>query len=283
MKYTEQSMFGIHGRTIVVTGCCGALGADLCPILAQLGAKVACLGHDREKSVRLAQEIVARTGGTARGYAAEIADEQSVASAFAEIFRDFGSIWGLVHTAGITHVRFLREMDIVNWQRVMDVNTKGTLLCDKYAEKYMERQRAGRIINISSPASEQGKPGYTAYTASKAAVDGITKCLSQEWGRMGITVNAVWPSYMPGVMNRSQWGAEADRCEREMAAVNPQGRNCSADLMSGLLVFLLSDSSSFVNGQIIACDGGWNSGHFTKSLPQDHYVTEEAGRPENGQ
>ena len=276
-------MFGIRGRTVVVTGCCGALGAGLCPILAQLGASVACLGHDREKSVRLAREIAEQTGGTARGYAAELADERSVASAFAEIYGDFGSVWGLVHTAGITHVRFLREMDIENWQRVMDVNAKGTLLCDKYAEKYMERQRAGRIVNISSPASAQGKPGYTAYTASKAAVDGITKCLSQEWGRMGITVNAVWPSYMPGVMNRSQWGAEADRREREMASANPQGRNCSAELMSGLLVFLLSDSSSFVNGQIIACDGGWNAGHFTQALPQDRYADEMTEAPHGGQ
>ena len=120
-------------------------------------------------------------------------------------------------------------------------------------------------------AAFQGKPGYTAYTASKAAVDGMTKCLAQEWGRMGITVNSVWPSYMPGTMNRAQWGAEAEKREREMAEINPQGRNCSAELMSGLLTFLLSDSSSFVNGQIIACDGGWNCGHFTKALPQDSY------------
>lgn len=264
-------MFGIEGRVVAVTGCCGALGSGLCEILAQLGARVACIGHDTEKSEALAAQVHEKTGGDARGYAMDLCSEQSVAETFAAIDRDFGSIWGMINTAGTTYVSFLREMDFAKWQHVLDVNTRSTLLCDRYAEKYMEKQCAGRIINISSPAAAQGKPGYTAYTASKSAVDGMTKCLAQEWGRMGITVNSVWPSFMPGVMTRQQWGEEAEQREREMAEINPQGRNCSAELMSGLLVFLLSDSSSFVNGQIIACDGGWNSGHFTKSLPQDSY------------
>lgn len=271
MNYTLESMFGIRDRVVVVTGCYGALGGELCGILARLGCKVACVGHDPEKSRLFAEEVVRSTGGEAKGYGMNIQEEASVAETFAAIDRDFGSIWGLINTAGTTYVSFLRQMDFEKWQNVMDVNTKGTLLCDKYAQKYMEKQRAGRIIHISSPAAAQGKPGYTAYTASKAAVDGMTKCLAQEWGRMGITVNSVWPSYMPGIMNRKQWGAEAEKREQEMAQINPQGRNCSADLMSGLLVFLLSDSSSFVNGQIIACDGGWNCGHFSKALPQDRY------------
>jgi len=271
MEITTESMFSIRDRVVAVTGGYGGVGGELCEILSRLGAKVAVMGRNGEKCRALAEAIYEKTHTPIKGYEVDVTDEASLENAFAQVYADFGSVWGLVNSAGVTHVEFIRNMSVESWQKVIDVNLKGTFLSNKIAGKYMEKNRAGRIINISSPAAVMGKPGYSAYTPSKAGVDGLTKTLAIEWGRKNITVNAIWPIFVMSVMTRQQWGEEADDRANEMAACNPQGRNCSAELMSGLITFLLSDSSSYVNGQIIACDGGWSSGLFTEALPQDKY------------
>ena len=274
--FTTEGMFSIKDRPIIITGGTGGMGSVYGRIMAELGAKIALLDVNQEKLDAVVADIKEKVpGAEVIGMKVDITNEESVDSVFGQIYEKYGSIWGLLNCAGITHVEFLRTLDIANWQKVMDVNCKGTLIVDKYACKYMSMKKEGRIINISSPASRTGKPGYTPYTASKAAVDGITRTLAIEWGRRNITVNAIWPSFMVSVMTAQQWGDKLDDFVNGMKAGSVQGRLCTPELVIGLIVFLFSDCSSYINGQIISADGGSNAGFFNPSFPQDVYENEE--------
>ena len=263
MEYTLESMFGIKGKVVVITGGCGGIGSGLAEAVGSLGARVALIDMNEEKLADMAAQLAEKPGAEVRGYAANITDEESVKKAFAAIYEDFGSVYGLVNCAGISFVRPLAEMDIDRWQAVMDVNVRGTVICAKTAAYYMEKERVGRIINISSLASTHGKPQYTAYTPSKAAVDGFTITLATELARRGITVNSVRPVFMLTAINRAQYADNLSGAVEAAKSRIPQHRVCSPELLSGLVVFLLSESSSFVDGQLIGCDGGSTFGDIS--------------------
>lgn len=270
MEYTLNSMYGISGKTVVVTGGCGGIGYGLCQALSALGAKVAILDMNPENSAKKAAELEAQTGNMVRGYAANVADEPSVEAAFEKIEADFGSVYGLVNCAGISHVTPLSKMPMDAWQRVIDVNLRGTVICSKVAQKYMRKQRVGRIINISSLASTVGKVGYTAYTPSKAAIDGFTYTLAVELGRLNITVNAIAPVFVLTEINKKQW-AGVDNIEEKMSEGNPMGKICSPQRLAGLMVFLLSDAADFITGEVIGCNGGMTHGLVSPMFPQETY------------
>ena len=276
MEYTLESMFGIKGKVVVITGGCGGIGSGLAEAVGSLGARVALIDMNEEKLADMAAQLAEKTGAEVRGYAANITDEESVKKAFAAIYEDFGSVYGLVNCAGISFVRPLAEMDIDRWQAVMDVNVRGTVICAKTAAYYMEKERVGRIINISSLASTHGKPQYTAYTPSKAAVDGFTITLATELARRGITVNSVRPVFMLTAINRAQYADNLSGAVEAAKSRIPQHRVCSPELLSGLVVFLLSESSSFVDGQLIGCDGGSTFGDISNVNYQPMPYEDEA-------
>ena len=262
-------MFGIENKVVVVTGGCGGIGGGLAEILAKLGAKVAIIARNQAKVDAKAAAIREASGNPdVFGAAADIVNEDSVRKAMAAICDRFGSIYGLVNCAGTTHVEYLSTMSIDDWQAVMDANLRGTVICAKVAGEYMRKNHLGRVINFSSLASTHGKPQYTAYTPSKAAVDGFTFTLAAEWARLGITVNAVAPAFVLSDMTRRQWAGKEDQLAG-MDERNPQKRSCSPELLSGVVVFLLSESASYVNGQVIGCDGGLTRGDISMFKPEE--------------
>lgn len=274
MEYTLESMFGVKDKVVVITGGCGGIGSGLAQALGKLGARVALLDRSPEKLEATAAKLRNETGAEVRGYTASVTDEVSVEEAFAQIERDFGSVYGLINCAGISHVQYLSKMDIDRWQAVMDVNVRGTVICAKVAAAYMAKQRVGRIINVSSLASTHGKPQYTAYTPSKAAVDGFTITLATELAHKGITVNSVRPVFMLTDINRAQYADDLNGAVARAIARNPQARCCSPELLAGLVVFLLSESSSYVDGQLIGCDGGSTYGDISNlSYQPEEYET----------
>ncbi len=269
MEYTLPSMFGVEGRVVAVTGGAGGIGGGLCEALAALGAKVAIIDVNEEKMEKQIALIKEQSpDAEVRGYKTNITEDASVKATFEQITADFGELWGLVNCAGITHVTFLTEMDIERWQAVMNVNLRGSVLCAKYAGiEMMKTGKGGRVINISSLASTHGKPGYTAYTPSKSAIDGFTFTLAAEWGLKGITVNAIAPVLVITDINRDVWEKNPEGVQR-FKENNPMGRMCSPELLSGLMVFLLSDSANYVSGQVIGCDGGSTRGDVAGIKPQ---------------
>lgn len=266
MDYTTEEMFGIADKVIVITGGCGGIGQGLAEGIAALHGKVALLDRDQEKLEAAVQKLAEKPGAQIKGYAADITDEADAEAAFQKIYDDFGSIYGLINCAGISHVAPLSRMPMDRWSAVMDVNVKGTVLCCKIAGKYMFKNHAGRIINISSLAATHGKPGYTAYTPSKAAINGLTFTLAAEWARLGINVNSISPVMVVTDINRHQVEQDPDYLPRICANI-PQGRICSPQLLCGTVVYLLSEASSYVTGQNIGCDGGCQNGDISVLKP----------------
>ena len=262
----DYSIFSIKDHVVAVTGGCGGIGSGIAEGLAALGAKVAILDRDTDKVGSVADAIAEKTGSEVRGYAADITDEESVRDAFRKIFEDFGSVDGLINCAGITHVAPLSEMPMDRWQAVMDVNLKGTVICSKVAGKYMYESGGGSIVNISSLAATHGKPGYTAYTPSKAAVNGFTFTLATEWARLGINVNSISPVMVVTAINRDKIESDPTYLDNVLSTI-PNGKLCSAEMLVGPITFLLSEAGSYVTGQNIGCDGGCQNGDIAVIKP----------------
>lgn len=239
MENKNLNNFSVKDKVIVVTGGTGGIGRGLVKGLAESGARVAMLSTNAAKSKAVEEELRQQTGGDIRGYIANIADEESVEAAFAGIEADFRRIDGLVNCAGTSFVTPLSAMPMDRWSTVMDVNLKGTVVCCKVAGKYMYKNRWGRIVNISSLAATHGKPGYTAYTPSKAAVNAFTFTLAAEWAHLGINVNAVSPVMVVTDINRKQIEENPGYLDNVLSSI-PQGRVCSAELLLGTVQFLLS-------------------------------------------
>ena len=251
-----SELFSVKDRVVAITGGTGNIGKGLALGLAENGAGIAIIATNAEKIEKTVAEIREKTGACVRGYVCSITDEDSVAAAFEKIFSDFGSIYGLINSAGINTPEYLSRADMDTWHRILDVNVYGAALCSKYAAKYMEKSREGRIINISSLAAARCKPSYSAYTASKAGLEALTSTLAAEWGRKNINVNSIAPCLIVSEISRPQIEAVPGYLDKWENEIIPQGRTCSAELLLGTAIWLLSEASGFVTGQRIYCDGG---------------------------
>lgn len=266
MNYNLDSMFGVKDKVVIITGGSGGIGGGLTDILLSLGANVAIVDINAQ-SIEKKLEESKSLAGSVKGYQADITDEEAIEKIFKQVYEDFGSIYAILNCAGISHVEFLSEMPMDKWQKVMDVNLRGTVICTKIAGNYMKQAGIGRVINISSLAATHGKPKYTAYTPSKAAVNAFTFTLAAEWARQNITVNSISPVLVVTDINRKQIEADPKFFESIINTI-PQGRLCSADFLGGLVVFLLSESSSYITGQCIGCDGGAENGDVANIAPE---------------
>ncbi len=280
-KYHEalEKAFGIKGKVIIVAGGTGAIGGEVCEGLALQGARIALLGTSWPRANAKAMELRGLTGGELEGYACEITDMASVRACFAQIREEMGPIAALINAAGVTHEKFLSEMDVEDWQKVMDVSARGTFVLNKCVGEIMEKDGGGRIINISSLAASHGKPQFTAYTPAKCAQDGFSWTLAAEWGRKNITVNSVWPvGAMFSRMNMYKTSPAF------LAYVKANYRRTFYPReLSGMMAFLISDAGSYINGQIIDCQGGYyhtdTSDEFSPEDPLaiGHGVSERKG------
>ena len=258
----------LDGQVAVVTGGAGILGRVFCRTLADAGAKIAVLDLFFETAQAAADEI----GGTAAGFACNVADPASVEAAVAAVVARFGRIDVLVNNAATktADVRAFFEpfetYSLETWREVMGVNIDGMFLMAQGVGREMLKAGSGRIIQTASiyglvgPDSRiyegsdyLGGPINTpaVYSASKAAVVGLTRWLATHWADKGIRVNCL----VPGGVSSGQNGVFNQRYSARV----PMGRMASAEEMAAPLLFLASDASSYVTGQVLAVDGGWTA------------------------
>ncbi|MCE5188376.1 MAG: SDR family oxidoreductase [Eubacteriales bacterium] len=268
MKHDLETMYSVKGKVIVISGGSGGIGSGFARALLDLGATVVLLDHNEESLRRVSGELAA-CGAPVDTQTANITDYSSVEESFAQIYHRHGRIDGLVNCAGINIVKSLADLSADEYEQIIQVNLLGTVFCSKAASKYMLNAHKGRIVNISSLAATHGKPNYTAYTASKAAVNGFTFTLATELARKGITVNAISPVLIVTDINRNQIQNDPAYFENVVNMI-PAGRVSEVEDIVGLLVFLLSDSSAFLTGQNIGCDGGAQNGDVGVIKPESY-------------
>ena len=237
-------------RVAMVTGGSRGIGRACAVGLAEDGYDIAVVYAGSVDAAREACEACEAAGATARAYQCDVADSAAVNTCVETV--DFGSIWALVNNAGITRDGLLMRMGDDAFDRVLDVNLKGTFNTTRALTKTFMRQRGGCVINMSSVVGLMGNAGQANYAASKAGVIGLTKAVARELAPRGVRVNAVAPGFVETDMT-------AKLSEKVRAATEeqiPLKRMARPEEVAGVVRFLASDAAAYITGEVVRVDGG---------------------------
>jgi 3-oxoacyl-[acyl-carrier protein] reductase len=244
-------MSQLENQIAVVTGAGRGIGRAIALKFAAEGAGVVCVSRTQENSEKVANEIGA-LGHKAWAFAVDVADSAAVNAAAEKILADCGKVDILVNNAGVTRDGLLMRMSDADWDTVLNTNLKGAFFFTKAFFRTFAKQRAGRIINISSVIGLIGNAGQSNYAASKAGLIGFTQSVARELAGRGVTVNAIAPGFIETDMN-SELNEEL---KTNILKQIPLGRFGSADDIADAALFLASPSARYITGQVLTVDGG---------------------------
>lgn len=257
----------LTGTVAVVTGAGRGIGRDLALRLAAEGANV--VGWDvRQDDLDALAEDLRPLSSNSRAVKCDVRDADQVVDAMAEVHRVFGAIDVLVNNAGVVGDGTVESLDEQVWDRIQEVNVKGTFLTCRAATPYMKRQASGRIINAASFAAISPRVGGVAYATSKAAVAHFTRGLAGELGPWNITVNSYAPGMIPTQMNNFD-ALPAEKQEELLDTLTLRRWGTTTDI-ANLVCFLASDQASYITGTLIDVSGG----KLATQLPYEAYAPE---------
>jgi 3-oxoacyl-[acyl-carrier protein] reductase len=241
----------LSDKVAIVTGASRGIGRVIAVALVEQGAKVVASARNAEALENLIAEIKAQ-GGDAVAVAGDVTLQEDANNLVQQAVATYGQVDILVNNAGITRDGLLLRMKNEDWDAVLDTNLKGAFLCTRAVAKVMSKQRSGRIINMSSVVGEMGNAGQANYCASKAGLLGLTKSVARELARRNVTVNAITPGFIVTEMTEDM----TDKAREAMTEQIPLGRPGEAEDVANAVLFLASDQSSYITGQVLGVNGG---------------------------
>jgi len=235
----------------IVTGGARGIGREIALLLARQGADVAIFDVNEPTLSATTQELEA-LGRRALGLLVDVTDASAVDEAVAKVLDKLGRIDILVNNAGVTQDGLIVRMDEAQWDRVLDINLKGTYLCIRAVAKVMLRSRRGRIVSIASIVGLIGNAGQANYAASKAGIIGLTKSVAKELASRGVTCNAVAPGFIKTEMTERL----PEEVKRRLAEQIPMATLGEPLDVAQAVGFLVSDAARYITGQVLVVDGG---------------------------
>jgi 3-oxoacyl-[acyl-carrier protein] reductase len=245
----------LKDKTVVITGAARGIGRAIALRFASEGANVAVTDIALSEATEALEKELEAYGVKAKAYASNAADFEATHAVVAEIVKDFGRIDVLVNNAGITKDGALKRMTESQWDAVIAVNLKSVFNFTKAVQPVMWKQAGGSIINMSSVVGVSGNANQANYSASKAGIIGLTKSVAKEFGVRGIRCNAIAPGFIITEMT----GALPDEVRQAWIEQIPMRRGGTPDDVAGVALFLASDLSAYVSGQVIKVCGAMNT------------------------
>ncbi|WP_424928314.1 SDR family oxidoreductase [Amaricoccus tamworthensis] len=249
-------LFDLTGRTALVTGSSRGLGRAMAEGLAACGARVILNGSNGDRLNAAVEEMTA-AGHDVRGALFDVTDEDAIREAFAGFDASGTTIDILVNNAGIQFRKPMLDLDTADWQRILDVNLTAAFVIGREAARRMAVRGHGKIINIGSLTSDLARATVAPYAVSKGGIKMLTKAMAAEWSELGIQSNAIGPGFFDTEMNEALTSnPDFDSWVKSRTPVHRWGK---PEELAGLAIFLASDASNYVSGQLIFADGGFTS------------------------
>ncbi len=245
----------LEGKVALITGAARGIGKAIAVEFAKQGADIAFTDLVRNDDMTNLEKELEKMGVKAKGYASDASNFENSQKTTDEIIEDFGKIDALVNNAGITRDTLLMRMTEEQWDLVIKVNLKSVFNMTKAVQKYMLKQRSGSIINMSSVVGVSGNAGQSNYSASKAGIIGFTKSVAKELGARNIRSNAVAPGFIITEMTAKI----PEKAREEWLKIIPMKRGGTPEDVANTCIFLASDLSSYVSGQVIHVCGAMNT------------------------
>ena len=242
----------LEGKTVIITGASRGIGKGIAEVFAEHGANIAFTYRSSEEKAKALEQELSVNGCIVKGYKSDASDFDAAQQLATDVLEEFGSIDVLVNNAGITKDGLLMRMSEEDFDRVMDINMKSVFNMTKAVLKPMLKQRKGSIINMSSVVGVKGNAGQANYSASKAAINGFTKSTALELGSRNIRCNSIAPGFIETEMTEALGEDQVNEWRNSI----PLKRGGTTEDIANVTLFLASDMSDYVTGQVINVCGG---------------------------
>lgn len=248
-----KDLFDLSGRVACITGASSGLGRQAAQVLASAGANVVTVARRQDALESLCKEI----GASSAAVAADVGDRNGLDELVQAIAAPFGSPDILIHAAGVNTREPADDVTFDGWDQTLSLNLSAPFFLSKAFVPAMKSKGWGRILNFASLQTTRAFPGGIAYGATKGGIAQLTRAMAEAWSRYGITANAIGPGFFPTELTQAVF-EDPERAKRN-AAQTCIGRNGEMTDMNGPILFLCSDASSYVTGQILMVDGGFTA------------------------